>query len=290
MVKQSQDNGLIARYFPPYIVPAPVLLSWQEKDEQAPPTPGLTAGGIALLLTEPEDFLCLPIHHSQDLDYTSENTDTAPALGVLIFYGKASHKHIKKKLLKTENSNFHELQHSRRHGEKSGKVRRISPSTVDLRAKWRSNGTKILRWWERHRDSLGEENVAERSLTRVLERVRMGPGWASRWGGSWYGRGQAIEGVPSRTWGLLWEPRGHWEAWRWNGQWSWSGHRAVSSIAEGVIWVPRGAHPLCGNLGCLSPPAARILLSGTRAPRLPPGPVLCLLDQQSCKNSQDRCI
>lgn len=145
MVKQSQDNGLISRYFPPYILPAPVLLSWQGRDEQAPPTPRLTSGGTTLLLTEAEDFLCLPIHRSQDLDYTSENTEPAPALRVLIFYGKANHKHIKKKLLKIENSNFHELQDSMCHGEKSGKVRRISPSTVDLGAKWRSNGTKILR-------------------------------------------------------------------------------------------------------------------------------------------------
>ena len=54
--------------------------------------------------------------------------------------------------------------------------------------------------------------------------------------------------------------------------------------------VPRGARPLCGNLGRLSPPVARILLSGTRAPGLPPGPVFCLLDQQRCKNSRDRCV
>ena len=95
MVKPSQDNGLISRYFSAHVLPAPVLLSWQGRDEQAPPAPELTPCGTTLLLTVLEDLLCLPIHRSQDLDYTSENTDTAPAVGVLIFYGKANHKHIK---------------------------------------------------------------------------------------------------------------------------------------------------------------------------------------------------
>lgn len=90
MVKQSQDDGLISRYFSAHILPAPVLLPWQGRDEQAPPTPELTSGGTTLLLTVLEDFLCLPIHHSQDLDYTSENRRSSCSQGAYILWESKS--------------------------------------------------------------------------------------------------------------------------------------------------------------------------------------------------------
>ena len=90
MVKQSQDDGLISRYFSAHILPAPVLLPWQGRDEQALPTPELTSGGTTLLLTVLEDFLCLPIHHSQDLDYTSENRRSSCSQGAYILWESKS--------------------------------------------------------------------------------------------------------------------------------------------------------------------------------------------------------